>query len=199
MRFHFGLTPRGPAFMSSVVFSGVGLFCLAATAGAHEIDFSLNSNALRAVYATSLADNLRLDGGWLYDSDEGDVVHAGLQVTGDAGTGNKSLTAGIGARLAYLDGDGSGRSGYALGVGGSLRWVLPGYDRFAVSGEYFWAPDVLSGGDAEKYVDGTVRIGFSVTRQAEVYVGARYTGADYNNRPSILFDTGMHAGFNLRF
>ena len=199
MRNLLGLARPGQAFLAYVVFSCVGLFCLAATAGAHEIDLSINSNALRAVYATSLGDNLRLDGGWLYDSDEGDVVHAGLQVTGDAGTGNKSLTAGIGARLAYLDGDGGGRSGYALGVGGSLRWVLPRYDRFALSGEYFWAPDILSGGDAEKYVDGTVRIGFSVTRQAEVYVGARYTGADYNDRPSILFDTGMHAGFNLHF
>jgi hypothetical protein len=172
---------------------------MVATAGAHEIDLSVNSSAFRAVYATALGDGLRLEGGWLYNSDEGDVVHAGFLVTGDAAPGNQKLTAGIGARLAYLDGDGSRRNGYALGVGGSVHWVLPGYDRFALSGEGYWAPDVLSGGDAEKYVDGTVRLGFSVTRQAEVYVGARYTGADYDDRPSILFDTGLHAGFNLRF
>ena len=189
----------GLARLGLPILSCVSLSCMVATAGAHEIDLSVNSSAFRAVYATALGDGLRLEGGWLYNSDEGDVVHAGFLVTGDAAPGNQKLTAGIGARLAYLDGDGSRRNGYALGVGGSVHWVLPGYDRFALSGEGYWAPDVLSGGDAEKYVDGTVRLGFSVTRQAEVYVGARYTGADYDDRPSILFDTGLHAGFNLRF
>jgi len=170
-----------------------------ATAVAHEIDLSLNSGAFRVTYATPVGDGLRLEGGWLHDTDEGDVAHAGFLVTGDAAPGGQKVTAGIGVRLAYLGGDGSQRDGYALGVGGSLRWVVPRYDRFAVSGEWYWAPDILSGGDAEKYVDGTVRVGYSVTRQAEVYLGARYTGADYKDRPSILFDTGMHAGFNLRF
>jgi hypothetical protein len=76
---------------------------------------------------------------------------------------------------------------------------VPRYNRFAVSGELYWAPDLLTGGDADEYVDGTVRVGYSVTRQADVYVGARYVSADYDNRPSIKFDTGLHAGFNLRF
>lgn len=172
-------------------------------AAAHELDLSLNDSALRLGYATMLGseigDGLRVDGGWLHDSDEGQVIHAGFQVVGDAAPNQQKLTIGIGGRLAWLDGDGSRRNGYALGIGGSLRWVVPAYDRFTVSGDYYWAPDLLSGGDAEKYVDATIRVGYSVTRQAEVYVGARYTGADYDDRPSIRFDTGLHAGFNLRF
>jgi hypothetical protein len=181
----------------------VGLLAVAAAwaapVAAHEIDLSINSGAFRAAYATSVGDGLRLEGGWLHDADEGDVIHAGFLVTGDAGSGNQKVTAGVGGRLAYLDGEGNGREGYALGIGGSLRWVIPRYDRFAVSGEVYWAPDILSGGDADGYVDSSIRLGYSVTRQAEVYVGARYTGASYDNRPDILFDTGMHAGFNLRF
>ena len=80
-------------------------------------------------------DSLRLEGGLAPRRRRGRRVHAGLQVTGDAAPGNQKLTAGIGARLAYLDGDGSNRSGYALGIGGSVRWVIPRYDRFALSGE----------------------------------------------------------------
>ena len=174
------------------------LFVLA-PASAHEIDLGLNSGAFRVAYATPVGDGLRLEGGWLRDSDEGDVVHAGFLVVGDAAPGNQKVTAGVGARLAFLDANGSGREGYALGVGGSVRWAIPRYDRFALSGEAYWAPNVLSGGDAEGYIDSSIRLGYSVTRQAEVFVGARYTGADYDNRPSMLFDTGMHAGFNLRF
>ena len=41
--------------------------------------------------------------------------------------------------------------------------------------------------------------GYSVTRQADVYLGARYVRADYDNRPSTFFDTGLDLGFNLRF
>jgi hypothetical protein len=68
-----------------------------------------------------------------------------------------------------------------------------------VTGELYFAPDILTGGDAEEYVDGTVRVGYSVTRQADVYLGARYVSADYDDRPSIKFDTGLHAGLTLRF
>lgn len=172
---------------------------IGATAGASEIDLSLNSDALRLVYATEVGDGLRIDGGLLHDSDKGDVVHAGLQVVGAAAPGSEQLTAGIGARLAYLDGDGGQSDGYALGIGGSARWVVPRYSRFSVAGELYWAPDILSGGDAEEYVDGTVRVAYNVTRNADVYIGARYTSADYENQPSVKFDTGMHAGFALRF
>ena len=191
--------PFTTALARSLLFSAL-LYCTVTAAVAHEVDLSLNSDAVRAAYANAVGDGLRLEGGWLHDSDKGDVVHAGFLVTGDASPGGQKLTAGVGIRLAYLDAEGSSQSeGYALGVGGLVRWVIPRYDRFAVSGEGYWAPDVLSGGDATGYLDGTVRLGFSVTRQAEVYLGARYTRADYDNRPDVLFDTGLHAGFNLRF
>lgn len=197
--------------MRKLSFSGLIAGVLAASSMlmtpvmAHELDFSLNDHAFRAGYATAIGRDigdgggLRVDGGWLHDSDEGEVIHAGFQVVGDAAPNRQQLKAGIGVRLAYLDGDGRKRNGYALGIGGSLRWVIPAYNRFAVSGEYYWAPDLLSGGDAEKYVDTSIRLGYGITRQAEVFVGARYTGADYDDRPSLKFDTGLHAGFNLRF
>jgi hypothetical protein len=192
MRSHPGLARLGLSAFC------IGLF-IGAPAGAHEINLGFNGDALRATYATSFSNGVRVDAGWLTDSDEGDVVHAGLLVTGEVAPGGQALTGGLGGRLAYLDGEGSNRDGYALGVGGALRWVVPRYNRFAVSGDLYWAPDILSGGDADEYYDASIRLGYSVTRQAEVYVGARYTGAEYDDRPSILFDTGMHAGFELRF
>lgn len=185
--------------LTGLALLGLPLFLIGAPSGAHELNLSLNDSAVRLGYAAEVGNGLRLEAGWLGDSDEGDVWHGSFLVTGDAAPGGQKLKAGVGVRLAYLDGDGGDREGYALGIGGSLRWAIPRYDRFAVYGEYYWAPEILSGGDAEKYVDGTIRLGYSVTKQAEVYVGARYTGADYDDEPSILFDTGMHLGFELRF
>lgn len=194
MRGLFGLARPGPAVL--LLF---GLSSLSSAAVAHELDISVNEDAFRSVFTLTLQDNLRIEGGVLHNSDSGSVISAGLQVTGDVATAGEKLTGGIGARLAYLDGDGSQRDGYALGLGGSVRWALPRYERFALSAEGYWAPEVLSGGDAEEYLDGTVRFGYSVTRQADVYLGARYVRADYDNRPSTHFDTGMNIGFNLRF
>lgn len=196
MQIRPGVARRGLPFVVPFFASGM---LAAGTAGAHEVDLSFNDSAVRVVYATEFRDNLRLDAGWLGDSDEGNVVHGSFLVTGDAAPGNQPLKAGVGLRLALLGGDGGDRDGYALAIGGQLRWAIPRYNRFAVTGEYYWAPDILSGGDAEKYVDGTVRLNYSITRQAEVFVGARYTGADFDDEPSILFDTGLHAGLNLRF
>lgn len=191
------LARPGSALLANLVLPLV--LSSAAIAATHELDLSLNSDAFRVGYATEVNDALRLEAGFLHDSDEGQVVHAGLVVTGDANPGTQDLSAGVGVRLAYLDGDGSDREGYALGVGGSVRWLIPRYERFAVSGELYWAPDILAGGDAEEYVDSSIRLGYSVTRRAEIYVGARYLRADYDQRPSVNFDTGMNAGFNLRF
>ncbi len=175
------------------------LACLPAGAGAHEIDLSVNADAFRTVYATALGASARFEGGVLHNSAAGDVFSAGVLAVGAPSVGKQKLAAGIGGRLAYLDGDGSQRDGYALGLGGSVRWVLPRYDRVALSAEGYWAPEVLCGGDADEYLDGTVRAGFSITRQAEVYVGARYVRADYDNRPATHFDTGLNTGLNLRF
>jgi len=194
MREFSRLAHPGLAFLTFLSVS-----CLPAVALAHEIDISINADAFRTVYAAAVGENGRFEGGVLHNSDEGEVFSAGFLVTGNPVIGTEKLTAGIGGRLAYLNGKGSDRDGYALGLGGSVRWVVPRYERFAVSAEGYWAPEVISGGDAEEYLDGTVRFGYSITRQADVYLGARYVRADFDNRPSTLFDTGMNIGFNLRF
>lgn len=175
------------------------LLGFAGLGGAHEIDLSFNGDALRFVYAAQPRAELRLDAGWLHDNDYGEFIHGGLQVIGNASVGPSPVRAGIGGRLAYFDSTGPGRNGYGLAVGGSFRWAFPRYDRFNVSGELFYAPDVLSGGDSDEFIDLTGRLGWAVTRAADVYVGARYVRAGFKQRPDNHFDTGMNLGFNIRF
>lgn len=176
-----------------------GLMPTLSPVAASELDVGLNSDAFRVGFGTPLNDSLRLGLGWLHDSSKGDVVHGDLQVTGEALPARQGLVAGLGGRFAWLKGDGSDQDGYAVGLGGSFRWQIPQYNRFSVSGELFWAPDLLSGGDAEDYRDAGLRLSYSVIRQADVFVGARYVRAEYKRRPNVHFDTGMHAGLSLRF
>ncbi len=166
---------------------------------ADELDLSFNADAFRLIYALDLREGLRVDGGWLHHQDNGDAIHAGLQLVNQANLGPNPVIAGVGGRVVYTDGDRSSQDGFALAVGGSLRYTLPRYNRFSLEGEVFFAPDVLSTGDMEQYREGAVRVAYSITQQARVYVGARYLRGDYDDVADVRFDTGMHLGVHLQF
>jgi hypothetical protein len=165
----------------------------------NEIDLGLNGDALRILYARMFTNlGVRTDGGWLHHQDNGDVAHFGILVVGKASP-KGGVDAGVGARVFYADGDGSNREGYGLAPGVTLTWTLPGYDRVSIAGEAYYAPDILAGGDAEEYIDTSARVAYAVTRQARVYAGVRYVGADFDRAGEPRFDTGLHAGFNVTF
>jgi hypothetical protein len=171
-----------------------------AAGASDELDLGLNGDALRASYAHTFNNpGLRFDAGWLYHQDVGDVIHAGLLVVGEAGSKGVGLDAGIGARIVFIDGEGGSREGYGLAPGFQLTWNLPRLNRVSITGEAYYAPDILVGGDAEEYIDLMARAAYAVTRQARVYLGVRYVGTDYGSGDEPLFDTGMHAGLNVSF
>jgi hypothetical protein len=167
---------------------------------ADELDLSFNSDALRVQYVWPFGDEgLQLDGGWLHHKDNGEFVHVGLHLSGLASEGNDPVLAGLGVRLAYADGDVRNQDGFALGLGGFLRYTVPGYNRFSVGGHAYFAPEVLSLGDSEGYQDYMLRVSYNVIRSADVYLGARYVRGEYDGAPDARYDTGMHIGINLRF
>lgn len=176
---------------------GMALFCL--PVAADEVDLGFNSDALRVVYIHEFKSNaLEIDGGWLHHTDNGNVVHVGLNLS-DMASNSKELVAGLGGRLAYQNGDGSKQSGLSVPVGGFLFFTPQRFNRLTLGAAAYFAPSVLSLGDAEKYQDYTVRVGYNVMRQADIYVGARYVKGEYKNAPDSYYDTGMHIGLTLRF
>jgi hypothetical protein len=44
-----------------------------------------------------------------------------------------------------------------------------------------------------------VRVGYSVLRDGDVYLGLRRIQAEYKGSGRFTFDSGLHAGFELRF
>jgi hypothetical protein len=191
---------RAPACLALLAVAALPVAALAQGASSrHQLGLDFNDDAWRATYARELGSNpVTVGGGWLHHQDNGDVVHLDLQVTGRAAS-TPGVTGGLGGRLFLLDGEGRDREGFGLAVGGSLRYVLPRYNRFHVDLAAWYAPDVLAGGDVEAYRDVTARLGYSVTRQASLLVGARYVRGDYDDAPDGYFDTGFHVGIDLRF
>ena len=175
-----------------------GLCC--AQAAADEIDLSLNSDALRFIYLHDLRNTeLELDGGWLYNSDNGNAVHLGLTLPGFASEGANPVRAGLGGRLVYVDGDLSDQSGFGLGLGGFLSYTLAKFNRITLTGAAYFAADITTISDLEKYQDYTAKVGYQFMREAEVYLGARYVKGNFDTAPNVLFDNGMHVGFHVNF
>jgi len=183
------------------VVSLLGIAAVCAQVLADELDLSLNGDALRVQYIYEMeSTGINLDGGWLYNTDHGDVLHVGLHLVDLASSGRDELEAGLGGRFVYTNGDLSQQSGLAVPIGGFLRFVPQSIDRLSVRGSAYFAPGILAIGDMDQYQEYTIRVGYNVLREADVYAGARYVkGAYKNGVPDARFDTGLHIGMTLRF
>jgi hypothetical protein len=183
-----------------ILLSMVAMVFCCGQAAADSIDLSFNSDAVRVAYLHQFPSNkLNLDAGWLYNNDVGSVLHVGLHMADFATSGANPVTAGVGARLVYTDGDLSQQSGAAVPIGGYLKFSPQRFNRFSITGEIYYAPDVLSFGDAEKFEEYGVRFSYNVTREADIFFGARYVNAEYKKGPRALYDNGMNLGIQLRF
>jgi len=173
---------------------------LCSAASADEIDLSFNSEAVRFGYVHALARNdLQADFGLLASNDEGWVATSSLYLTGFASDGANPLQASVGGRTGWVSGDDSGQGGAPVAVGGALKYTFPRFNRLSLRGEAWFAPDILCIGDLDKYQDYTLRLGYSVLRQADLYAGLRYVRADFDNDSKAEFDNGANIGFNIRF
>ncbi|MGI9307975.1 MAG: YfaZ family outer membrane protein [Gammaproteobacteria bacterium] len=166
---------------------------------AGEARLSLNGDAFRARYTHDFDDlEIKLSGGWLHNSDRGEVLDATVYLPGWVTKGKNPLRAGIGVRGVYTDADEIGDNGGAVGVGGFLNYTLPRFNRLFILAEVYFAPEVLSIGDMEKYEDYSIALGYNMMRSADIFVGARYVKGDYDSGSS-LFDNGMNLGFRIKF
>jgi len=167
---------------------------------ADEVDFSFNSDAVRAFYVYDFRSNdLAADVGLLYNDDEGNVLNVSLYLTGLASDGASPLQAGIGGRTGWVDGDDSGQSGAPLAVGGYLKYNFKQLNRLCIRGDAWYAPEILSFGDLDEYEDFSVRVGYNVLKEADIYLGLRYVRGNFDNDSKAEFDDGANIGFNIRF
>ncbi|MEM7612299.1 MAG: YfaZ family outer membrane protein [Pseudomonadota bacterium] len=193
--------------MNSTTIAAKTLFCLLATAPylasqamAAELDLNLNDDAARLTYAWDISPrDLRLDAGWLHHQDRGDVINFGLHLTGEASGGSNPLEGGLGGKLFYVDPDSVGLDATAVALGGFLKYTLPDYDRINAYAHVYFAPDVLVFGDGERYQEFEARIGYNVLREADIYLGMRYSNIRFEPGGSVTMDNGLHAGIQLRF
>ena len=180
--------------------AGVAAVLLCTNAVAGELDLSFNSDAFRFIYVHELASNdLAWDAGLLNNSDKGFVLHGSLYLTGLASDGTNPLQAGIGGRVGLVDGDSSGQTGAPLALGGYVKYTFPQLNRLSIRADAYYAPDVLTTKDLDKYEDYTLQVSYNILKEADLYIGARYVKGEFSNNTTATFDNGMNVGANIRF
>lgn len=164
------------------------------------LDVNLNNDAARIAVDFDLSNNLVVDGSFFHHQDNGNILGAGLHLTGDASGGRSPVRAGLGGGLYYIDSDTRARdSGGAVPLGGFVQYTFPEFDRFSVGGSLHYAPGILSFGDVDDYLEAQVWGGYSVLRDGIVYLGYRRIEAGFDGTPDVTFDSGLHIGLKLRF
>jgi hypothetical protein len=185
--------------MKNLASLALGLL-LCNSAFASEFDFSFNSDAFRAIYIHDFRNHdLQSDFGLLYTDDDGYVANVSLYLSGFASDGSSPLQVGIGGRTGIVDGDKSGQTGAPIAVGGYLKYTFPNLNRVSIRGDAWFAPEILSLGDLEKYQDYSLRLGYNVMKEADIYIGLRYVKGNFDNGTKVDFDDGANIGFSIRF
>lgn len=174
------------------------LFCTSVLAD--ELDLSFNEDAFRAYYVYDFESNdLAWDAGWLNNSDKGFVAYGSLYLKGFASDGRNPLEGGLGGRTGWIDGDDSSQNGVPIALGGYLKYTFPQANRLSLRTDIYYSPEVLSIKDLDTFEDYSIRLSYNVLREADLYIGARYVKAEFDNDTQQTFDKGMNIGISLRF
>lgn len=165
----------------------------------------LAHDAARVQYASTAAMSADAEFEWdlglmLIEKNGGDstLFTGTMRSVGDIGVANPNhqVTAALGVRAFWLHGDGF--DGQALGVGGELSARFDGIDRLVFAGYGYFAPQVLSFGDADELFEFGARAGYQVLRNGEVFVGYRRVVVDVSGS-DVTADVGFHLGMKFDF
>jgi hypothetical protein len=162
------------------------------------LDLNLSDEAIRVAYdATHASTGLHINLSGLHHSDDGELVGAGIHAVDTRDDIEKAII-GVGAKGFGFNTEDN--SGFGVGVGGFGRYTLPFNRDLSVAAYAYYAPAVVSFGDAENMFISDWRLQFAVIRNARVYAGYRYNSISVEGLSDDLeLGKGGHLGMTLDF
>jgi hypothetical protein len=184
-----------------------GLLLSGTVVSAQTLDLNVSNDSALFRYIVRDTDSSgfgtkEVDLGLAYTTDDAIVGMFGAQVVAEAGSRSPGLDAGLGLKLfganADLD-DQDDMSLFALTLGGQLRFVPPPMPRLGFSVQGFFSPDVVTFGDADRFVYLSAAVEYRVLPQAMIYLGYRKMRAGIEDGGTATIESGGHLGFQLEF
>lgn len=101
----------------------------------------------------------------------------------------------LGARLFFLDAESEDGFGAALGIGGQTLLA----DKFSVSGQVYYSPEIITGGDFESTLDLEIRVNYQLIENGSLYVGYRSFEVDSEKFGSFDIYEDPYIGIKFTF
>jgi hypothetical protein len=195
---------RGPTrFSKKLLFSGVfvsGTLLASSHCSAATFDINLSNKSAQVRYATviggSTLGRTESSAEFLYTESSKYVLDFGLLVIDVAGSKSPGLEVGVGPKLYFADGD-NGHT-VAIGLGGQLRYKIPGLQRVNFGLDGYYAPNIVSFANAKNMYEVGIRLGYEILPTADVYTGYRRVHADFDKGDETL-DEAIIFGLKVSF
>ncbi len=181
--------------------AGLGVCLAAGLAQAQNAGVALSEKSAYFTYGTLVGGQSfgrnEMNFGFLYNTNETYILHAGLEVRDEAGTRVPGLEVGVGGRF-NLAGQG-GTEVFAFALGGEMRYRLPQAERFALAGEFYYAPDIVTFLDARSYSTWALQAEYEILPQARIHAGYRRFEARTVGGRYVDLDKGVRVGVEVEF
>lgn len=181
----------------------VSLLVGSTVACADAIDINLRDNAAQLQYKAAMGGtNLgksEFHVGGLYSQPNNVMADIGILVKDDIGGNAPGVSAGVGVKALAARLSPAKLSASALAIGGMVRFSPPAERRFGIVGELYLSPSIITFGQANRYLETTVRAEYEMIPQAQVYLAYRKMEFDLKTLGNTTLDQGFNVGVKLSF
>lgn len=182
----------------------LSLLTFASTAIADTIDLNLRNSSAQVQYSSAMGRNAlgksELHFGALYsDADNANNTYGdlGIAVKDEIGSKAPGFSAGIGIKALASHTQGTTES--AVAIGGLIAYSPPSLTRMSLVGQLYFAPNITTFGDANRYGEALAQLEFEVIPNAAAYIGYRKIQFDLNSGSNATVDEGAYIGVRMSF
>ncbi len=172
---------------------------------ADTVDINLRDTSAQFQYISSLGrdplGNTKFHMGVLYVNRNNMLGDFGLVVQNELGDNAPGFSVGVGIKglVAKVSNGPINNNTSAIALGGLVRYSPPATRRLGIVGEVYVSPNIVTFGDANRYLEANARLEYEVIPQAVAYIGYRTIQFGLNNQPNATLDEGVNLGVRISF
>ncbi|MGA9665642.1 MAG: YfaZ family outer membrane protein [Gallionella sp.] len=183
----------------------LSLLIFGTAAIADDLDLNLRNSAAQVQYGTSMGrDSLgktELHVGALYsNSNNSNNTLGDLGIVVKDELGNNAPGWSVGAGIKGVAAHTQNTNESAVAIGGLIKYSPPGLSRLGLVGQVYFAPNITTFGDANRYVEEEFEVEYSIVSNTAAYLGYRNMQFNINSTSSnATVDEGVLIGVRLSF
>ena len=184
----------------------ISLSIISASAFADSLDISLSNDVAQFQYIAPMGHvgqgKSEAHMGFLYNNSNNVLGDVGLLVMNN---GDNAAAASFGVGVKVIAATLEKENTMALALGGQVRLSPSDDKKLGIVGQLYFAPDIVTFGDADRFIETGVRVEYEVMQQAAAYVGYRKIKFNVNTLPAPfpavgkVLDEGIHVGVRVAF